>query len=76
MASQPKDLPALRKEFKARRQAGFNVQFLEQSEVEDLFSFSAPGNAIFSFRDPNGRGLCPLNKGRLSWDVGTRIVSP
>jgi glycine/D-amino acid oxidase-like deaminating enzyme len=47
MASQPADLRKLEKEFEARKRAGFDVDFLPQTQIEKWFSFSAPG-AIYS----------------------------
>lgn len=47
LASQPADLGKLKKEFDARKRAGFDVDFLSQAQVEKWFSFSAPG-AIYS----------------------------
>lgn len=47
LASRKSDVPALRSEYEVRRQHGIDVEFLEQSDIEELFSFSRPA-AILS----------------------------
>jgi glycine/D-amino acid oxidase-like deaminating enzyme len=47
LASQPQHLKEVRREYIARKKAGFDVQFLAQREIEQWFSFSASG-AIYS----------------------------
>jgi glycine/D-amino acid oxidase-like deaminating enzyme len=47
IASRPKDVPALREEAALRQRHGFDVRFLEESEVAERFRFSAAG-AIWS----------------------------
>lgn len=46
-ASRSRDVKALRKEFEARVEAGFEVEFWEKKEIESHYSFSKPA-AIFS----------------------------
>lgn len=47
LASKPGDVDSVRRETEARKRAGFKVSFLERSEIERRFSFSAPA-AIWS----------------------------
>lgn len=42
LASRQDDVPELRVEHRARRNAGFDVEFLEQRDIESEFGFSAP----------------------------------
>lgn len=46
-AAYNKDIPFLKKEFKARKDAGFEVRYLDSKGVKDEFGFDAPG-AILS----------------------------
>ncbi|NMH27337.1 NAD(P)/FAD-dependent oxidoreductase [Flavobacterium silvaticum] len=46
-AAYKKDVPFLKKEFEARKQAGFNVKWIDEKEVRDAFGFSSPA-AILS----------------------------
>lgn len=46
-AAYKKDIPMLKKEFEARKQAGFDVKFLSEKQIEKDFGFKAPG-AILS----------------------------
>ncbi len=47
LAGDEQDVARLQKEFNARQQAGFDVDYLDQRAIEDRFSFSAPA-AIYS----------------------------
>lgn len=46
-AAYRKDIIKLKKEFLARKEAGFKVKYLEEADIEKQFGFSAPG-AILS----------------------------
>lgn len=46
-AALKKDVPKLKKEYEARKAAGFKVRYLEANEIEKEFGFAAPG-AILS----------------------------
>lgn len=46
-AAYKKDVGFLKKEFEARKAAGFNVEFLEQRQIEEQYGFSSPA-AILS----------------------------
>ena len=50
LASKKSHVKKLRSEFECRRRFGFDVQYLDATEVEDTFHFSAPG-AILSSGD-------------------------
>lgn len=45
-AAHKKDIKSLKKEFEARRQAGFEVVFLEKEQIESDFGFSSPGGIL------------------------------
>jgi glycine/D-amino acid oxidase-like deaminating enzyme len=75
-----KDVPSLKKEFEARKAAGFKVAFLTQHDIETKFGFSAPA-AILSKHgaETNAYGLSHLllqHKKAISDDVfdRTKIV--
>ena len=69
LASQPADLSELKKEFEARKRAGFDVSFLSQAQVEKWFSFSAPG-AIYS---ANAAEVDPFRLTRLLMNESVRL---
>ena len=46
LASENSDLPALKKEFAARKKAGFRVELLARREIENHFPFSAPAGIL------------------------------
>jgi glycine/D-amino acid oxidase-like deaminating enzyme len=46
-AAYKKDVPGLKKEYEARKAAGFKVRYLEEKDVQEEFGFTAPG-AILS----------------------------
>ncbi|MET0759550.1 MAG: FAD-dependent oxidoreductase [Flavobacterium sp.] len=46
-AAYKKDIPFLKKEFGARKKAGFDVRYLDENAVREEFNFSSPG-AILS----------------------------
>lgn len=46
-AAYKKDVPLLKKEFDARKKAGFNVRYLDQDDIQAAFNFSSAG-AILS----------------------------
>jgi glycine/D-amino acid oxidase-like deaminating enzyme len=48
LASLKKDVPGLREEYQVRREHGIRVDYLEQADVEHLFSFSRPA-ALLSY---------------------------
>lgn len=50
LASRQSDLPKLRKEFEVRAAHGFEVEFLEPTQIQERYPFSAPG-AILSAND-------------------------
>lgn len=45
-AAYKKDIPFLKKEYEARKQAGFKVSYLEKEQIEKEYNFSAPAGIL------------------------------
>lgn len=45
-AAYKKDVPFLKKEYDARKKAGFDVQYLEEKDIQEAFNFSSAGGIL------------------------------